>query len=159
MSHSFVADRMLGKLARKLRLLGFDTLYIRKALPGEILSIVDLEKRSLLTRHRELHSRAVKRGIESFLLKSNDWRGQLKATLMRFGITAKDIKSFTRCADCNALLFTRAPEEVARVVPQYVLFTHKHFLQCPACDKVYWKGTHPDRILQTFLGIVPSDGD
>lgn len=159
MRHRFLADRMLGKLSRKLRLLGIDTRYERYCLPAEVLEIAEMESLALLTRHRELHAKALRRGVESFLLKSNDWRGQLKAVVMRFDIRSTDIKPFTRCADCNALLTRRSPDEVILLVPQYVQFTHNHFLQCPACGKVYWKGTHPDRILQTFSGIIPLNGD
>lgn len=159
MGRRFFADRTLGKLCRKLRLLGIDTRYERFYSPAEVLEIVEQERLVLLTRHRQLHSKALRREVESFLLKSNDWRGQLKAVVMRFDIRSTDIRPFTRCADCNALLARRSPDEVILLVPQYVLFTHDHFLQCPACGKVYWKGTHPDRILQTFSGIIPLNGD
>lgn len=146
----FLADRMLGKLSKKLRLLGFDTLYFNNADEKSLLEILLLEERILLTRDREFHSIAIKQGCRSFLLKSNYWESQLRAVFQRFKLVSVMAKPFSRCSHCNAELERVSPESVKNDVPDYVFFTQEEFLRCMGCGRIYWKGTHVPRIIDTL---------
>ncbi|MBO8166222.1 MAG: Mut7-C RNAse domain-containing protein [Kosmotoga sp.] len=157
----FLADRMLGKLSKKLRMLGFDTLYFNNVDEKYLLDIILMEERILLTRDRELHSIAIKKGYKSFLLKSNYWQSQLRAVFQRFKLRPEMVKPFSRCSRCNAELEAVSPETVKNEVPDYVFFTQEEFLRCRGCGRIYWKGTHVPKIMDTlrdFMGGLSHDG-
>jgi len=144
----FLVDRMLGKLAKKLRMLGFDTLYFSEIEENELLTMASNEGRILLTRDKELFEKAVKRGIETFLIKSDRWRSQISAVLKRFRISENDLKLFSRCMECNTVLKEVSKQDVVLDVPEYVYMTHERFLKCPMCGKVYWAGTHVEDMVE-----------
>ncbi len=135
----FTADRMLGKLAKKLRLLGIDTEYFKDVDEETILKFCEEEKRILLTRDTELYEKALKRGVEVFLLKSDDWRSQLRAIHDRFKIQGEP---YTRCSICNVVLVKVNKNLVKGRVPEYVYLTQEEFYECPRCHRIYWRGTH-----------------
>ncbi|KQM12535.1 hypothetical protein AOA80_01760 [Methanomassiliicoccales archaeon RumEn M1] len=133
----FLADEMLGSLARWLRIMGYDAEYARDMRDDDILRQAVDEERMLLTRDRELASRAGDRGI---LLQGDDAIGHLEAVVRRFDLTFDEER--TRCALCNRQLVPMSVEEAAPRVPPRVLERHREFLTCPSCGRVYWKGTH-----------------
>ncbi|MEA2066259.1 MAG: Mut7-C RNAse domain-containing protein [Thermotogota bacterium] len=153
----FLADRMLGRLAKKLRMLGIDTMYYNIIEEGEIIEIVVKEKRVLLTRDSELHSRCMKKGLESFLLKSNYWDSQLRAVFHRFINRSDQINFLTRCSHCNSLLESVSYKKIKYEVPEYVLFTNDQFLKCYGCGQLYWKGSHVKNIINTFIEVLGKD--
>ncbi|AKI96481.1 Mut7-C RNAse domain-containing protein [Kosmotoga pacifica] len=154
----FLADRMLGKLAKKLRILGFDTLYFNEISEEDLLKIVLEENRVLLTRDREFHAKAVKAGSRSFLLKSNYWQGQLRAVFQRFKLQPEFFKPFSRCSKCNAELEKVDPDDIKTKVPDYVFFTQVEFLRCTGCGQIYWKGTHVPRIINALSDFINEGG-
>jgi len=142
----FIADSMLGRLAKWLRLIGYDTLYFRDIEDSLLLRIAREEQRVLLTRD----TRIVKvRGLGQHLLLSyNDPFEQLKEVvdsldLMRKGKTPT---LHSRCAICNGTLADITKEHAQGHVPEYVLKTALNFRRCMQCKRLYWKGTHTDRI-------------
>ncbi len=153
----FLADRMLGRLAKKLRMLGIDTMYYNIIEESEIIEIVKKEKRILLTRNGELHSRCLKRGIDSFLLKSNYWESQLRAVFHRFINRADQINFLTRCSHCNNMLERVSYREIKHEIPEYVLYTNNQFLKCYGCGQIYWKGSHVKKILNKFVEVLGKD--
>lgn len=150
----FLADRMLGRLAKKLRMLGIDTMYYNIIEESEIIEIVRKEKRILLTRDSELHSRCMKKGLESFLLKSNYWESQLRAVFHRYINRIGQINFLTRCSHCNNVLHSVSYKEIKHEVPEYVLFTNDQFLKCYGCGQVYWKGSHVSKIMNKFTEVL-----
>jgi len=151
----FVADVHLGRLAAYLRMLGFDTLY-RNDAPDEDLARASTEQqRILLTRDRGLLKRGtVTRG---YCVRQTLPREQLAEVLERFEL-ARLAAPFTRCMACNGDLKRAAKEEVADRLPLGVLGRHEEFLACPACGRVYWKGTHYQRmskLVERLLGQRP----
>ncbi|AEH51713.1 Mut7-C RNAse domain-containing protein [Pseudothermotoga thermarum] len=144
----FFADRMLGKLAKKLRLLGFDTLYLSQIEEDEILKLCFETGRILITRNRELHMKALKQGIRSLLLKSDSWRQQL-VELSKV-LDLKNADRMTRCSLCNAELILANPEKVKQKVPLYVQQIRNEFYECPVCGRLYWEGTHVEHALEEF---------
>ncbi|MCD6253597.1 MAG: Mut7-C RNAse domain-containing protein [Thermotogae bacterium] len=142
----FLADRMLGKLAKKLRILGFDTLYFREAAEEEILQRVRQEGRILLTKDRDLLYKALKAGLDVYGIKSDKWRSQLLAVLKRFRISPGSLEPFSRCIECNAKLEKVDKSQIESLVPEYVYRTQESFYRCPACGRIYWAGSHVEKM-------------
>jgi uncharacterized protein with PIN domain len=133
----FVVDGMLGSLARWLRLLGYDTDYVNQRDDAELVRIARAENRVLLTRDREL---AARRGVQALLVESQVLDEQLAQVKMAFPLTPGIASA--RCSVCNTHLVSVTREEVADQVPAYVLRRHHHFLHCPGCGRIYWRGSH-----------------
>lgn len=133
----FVADVMLGRLARWVRALGYDTLYDAVWNDAQLAEIARREERILLTRDVELTKR---RGVVSVLIADDKVMAQL-AQLLR-ELKLDDAGAFTRCIECNAELQTTDAAQIAGRVPPYVLATQTQFKACPQCGKIYWRGTH-----------------
>lgn len=144
----FFADRMLGKLAKKLRLLGFDTIYLPQIEEEKILQICKQNDRILITRDKTLHMRALKTGLISHLIHSDKWKDQLIELSMRFDL--RNAHKMTRCSLCNAELVATSVEKIKDRVPLYIQDTQDNFFICPVCNKVYWAGSHVQHALEEF---------
>ena len=140
-SARFVADTMLGRLARWLRILGYDTHYDPALDDDALLRIAQAEDRILLTRD---HALARRGGPSAFLIDHDDLLAQLQAIRQRFGDPPD--APFSRCPVCNARLVPVPREAVAAYVPAFVWQQHERFHRCPSCDRIYWPGTHFERM-------------
>ena len=138
----FLADNMLGRLATWLRLLGYDTAYRPEADDSELARVARAEDRVLLTRDVELTRR---RGLRHLLIESENVDEQLQQVFRALDLTAR--QAFSRCAECNVPLDPASKETIQSQVPPYVFQTQDHFLRCPRCQRVYWRGTHWARML------------
>jgi uncharacterized protein with PIN domain len=136
----FIADAMLGKLARWLRVLGFDTLYMQGN-DHSIAARARAEGRILLTRDTEL---ARRKGLQVMLIGSQKLDSQLTQVVQTFGYQMLVLPP--RCMNCNGILHSRTTEQVRHLVPPYVAKTQQVFHQCSNCGKVYWQGTHWEQI-------------
>ncbi|WP_269473935.1 Mut7-C RNAse domain-containing protein [Athalassotoga saccharophila] len=141
----FLCDNTIGKLMKKLRLLGFD------AQPFD--EYRNNNDRILLTRSREKWQ---KWPGESFLIVSNNWRDQLKEVERRYSLI-QEMRPFTRCVECNTLLADVKAEEVRDRIPERVFLTVKDFKICPNCKRIYWHGTHVENIMKNFEGVFDID--
>ncbi len=140
----FVADSMMGKLAKWLRIMGYDTLYQSYYRPGALDQLLK-EGRRLLTRHekRADHYR------EAILLRPNRVAEQLAELKKRLPLRPDPSRWFSRCLICNALLKHAALEEARENVPEYVFYRNIHSIRvCPRCGRYYWPGTHRMRMIQ-----------
>lgn len=136
----FIADAMLGSLAKWLRILGFDTLYFKTIDDNELVKIARQEQRILLTRDTHLVKR---KKIDSYILiRSNEVSGQLKEVLLWIKNQGSKVKGNPRCAVCNGELSTADKESVANDVPEHVFLNFSSFFRCQSCGKVYWEGSH-----------------
>jgi len=135
----FVADVMLGSLAKWLRVLGYDTHYQPSYPPGAIEVLIK-EGRVLLTRHRR---RAAQSGQHAVLIHGNHVAGQLMELAKARHLSPPAAAWFSRCLLCNAPL-RQAHESVAREhVPDYVFHQNvPHIHVCPSCGKYFWPGSH-----------------
>ncbi len=151
----FIADAMLGNLAKWLRILGFDTLYFKAIDDNELIKIAKQEQRILLTRDTRL---VKSKKIGSYILiKSNDISGQLREVLLWLKDRGLTVKGNPRCAKCNGELLTADKESVANDVPEHVFLNFDSFFRCINCDKVYWDGSHRkliDEKIQNVLGEI-----
>lgn len=153
----FIADCMLGKLAKWLKLLGLDTVYMRSAEDNELVRIALREDRILLTRDNELSGRKMVRDRALFIESDNTW-GQLRQVLSRFEIEPTEEMLFTRCTVCNEPIEEVSKLSVKSDVPEYVYKTQEHFKLCPSCRRIYWRGTHIEHILDALSQQKTTDG-
>ncbi|MFQ5465130.1 MAG: Mut7-C RNAse domain-containing protein [Thermodesulfobacteriota bacterium] len=151
----FFADAMLGRLATWMRALGYDVLYERDIPDGELLRRSIEEGRVILTRDTLLVRRRAACG-RSFFVTCDRVRDQVREVARRF---PPDPGLFlTRCLRCNAPLAEAPKEDVRGRVPPYVFETQEAFRRCPRCRRVYWAGTHRDRMLDELGGIMKEYG-
>jgi uncharacterized protein with PIN domain len=147
----FALDGHLGKLARLLRMLGFDAWYENKVDDEALARVALLEHRIVLSRDRGLlKRRAVSRG---YLVRSLEPRVQLEEVVRRFDLTGS-AKLFSRCMRCNAPLQRVEREEVAPQLPRAVAHRYAEFSRCPGCGRVFWRGTHWDRMRDLAAKIL-----
>jgi uncharacterized protein with PIN domain len=150
----FIADGMLGKLARWLRLAGHDVIYIGdlKVPAGEqddaLLSLSRREDRVLLTCDIELHRRARRAGAKSAFIQGSDLVDQLVQVSRRSGSKINIRPENSRCPMCNGMLEEAGKEEVEGKVPANVLEGQSEFWRCSSCGKIYWHGTHWKTIVE-----------
>lgn len=150
---AFVLDVHLGKLARILRLLGFDALYRTDYDDTEIIRIALTEDRIILTRDRRmLFNRTI---THAHWLHSTNSEEQAREVLERFDLI-NQIQRFLRCPSCNGLLQTVEKEVILTQLEPLTRTYYNEFFQCPDCRKIYWKGTHFNRIVDKLNAIVES---
>ncbi len=137
----FLADEMLKKTARWLRLIGFDTLYLEKLSDAAVLEKALMEERVLLTRDEELAKQAGKLGAAVLLLPQQGIVEDLGKILSAYGLTPA-FPEKTRCPECNGALLDVKLEEIEGEVPEGSRESSKRFWKCSSCGKVYWEGAH-----------------
>jgi uncharacterized protein with PIN domain len=147
----FVADRMLGKLAKWLRVLGYDVVYLRNASEGEILQNLQ-EGRTLLTRNRRAQKWHGKGNV--FIVEDNDPKIQLREVVKGLGLPELDAAVLSRCLSCNRTLEAVRREAVREEVPDYIYQRQEEFFRCSDCGKVYWHGSHAARMRQQLRKIL-----
>ncbi|MBI1865455.1 MAG: Mut7-C RNAse domain-containing protein [Nitrospirae bacterium] len=148
MEHRFIADAMLGRLARWLRALGCDVEYFPEISDKEIAERAEHEGRVILTRDTLLIRRRNVRD-NHFFVEGDHYPDQLRQVVRRFGIDPRS-GFLTRCVECNAILEDCSGESVRDKVPLYVFETQEAFKICPSCRRVYWPATHRARIVAKF---------
>ena len=142
----FIADTMLGKLSKWLRILGFDTLYYHNKEDDKLLELALSENRLILTRKTSLKEREDIKHQLLFII-NNDPLKQLKEVLQHYNLTIDAHNIFTLCLICNRKLAAFPAELAKDRVPEYVATTEKTFFICPHCNKVFWRGTHYKNML------------
>jgi uncharacterized protein with PIN domain len=142
-SFKFIADINVGKLARWLRIMGYDTLIFKGNDDADMLTASLAENRTILTRDSQLMKRRlITRGqIKAILIKSDNTEEQLNQVLETLNL-APAPPPFALCLECNEQLVAKRKEEVRDSVPAYVFQTQNEYMECPACCRIYWKGTH-----------------
>jgi len=147
----FLCDAMLGTLCRWLRFFGYDAEYggVRMA-DSEMLARAADERRWLLTRDRDLASI----GVRTTLVRSTGLEDQLVEVLARLQLRPAPNLDHSRCASCNGELGEADREAVAGIVPPYTLSTARRFRRCRGCGRVYWPGTHGDRINARLRRVI-----
>ncbi|MFQ5918849.1 MAG: Mut7-C RNAse domain-containing protein [Thermoplasmata archaeon] len=140
-SSRYLCDHMLGTLARWLRLLGYDTAYPQALRDDELLELAKREGRLLLTRDRDLATRS---GPGGLYVRSDELDSQVRQVLAELRPEAGDPMS--RCSVCNGTLIETSRESARRAVPEGVWERQERFWRCTSCDRLYWRGTHWDRM-------------
>lgn len=150
-SHRFVADRMIGRLARMLRLLGYDTLYQPELDPARLAELAAREDRIILTRG-DIHLRY--RGATNVLsVKSEYPPEQLREVVAEFSLDPRS-GLWTRCTICNSRIAPAAKEEIKDLVKPKVFEAYSEFYRCSGCGRAYWHGSHVERILKNLSLVL-----
>ena len=156
---AFIADAMLGRLARWLRILGYDTAYEKVITDEALVERAVREQRWLLTRDRRLALRKLLRGRHT-LIASDLVEGQLSQLHrdLKVDLDMTHQRDY-RCADCNVVLISISPEVAVSLVPPFIAQHYQTFLQCPQCRKVFWTGTHWHDLIRRVTAIKESGTD
>ena len=150
--HKFFADVMLGSLARWLRILGFDTCYDNRIEDVELVERCLREDRVALTRDRGLvRRRALK---QCLLVEGNALDQQLSEVFSYTDSTVIPGLILTRCVECNLPIETIEKSRIQKEVPAFVYRSQSLFRRCPGCRRVYWAGTHRERILDRLQELI-----
>lgn len=143
----FIADAHLGKLAKYLRLCGFDTLFDPDLDDGDIINVALNESRIVLSRDKDLLNNL--KAVAGYRVLSAQPAVQLNEVMESYNL--KDQMSpFSRCLECNGVLLFINREEVIEMLPEGVKELHSVFRKCDKCGRVYWEGTHYQK-MKTFI--------
>jgi uncharacterized protein len=146
----FLADAMLGKLSRWLRMLGQDVEYNVELADDQLLAQSKAEGRVLLTKDFELYQRALGRGIEAFYLQGTSEAERLAELTERFGLPLEIDMDKSHCPRCNAKLQAAVKEQIEGDVEKNTFLFYDRFWKCPNCGHVYWQGAHWKQIQETL---------
>jgi len=146
----FIADGMLGKLTRWLRMLGQDVTYSTQFEDADLLAMAEKEQRILLTRDSDLYQRAASKGVEAFYVEGRTEAEKLAELAKRFGFSlAIDLKR-SRCPRCNAEIRLTPKETLAGKVEKNTFIYYNEFWECSKCGRIYWQGAHWEGIRATL---------
>ena len=137
-----LCDHMLGSLARWLRLMGYDTAYPEPGPDRDLIDRARKEGRILLTRDKELAARVT----GAVQVRSDELEVQIREVAGVLGLRLAD--PLSRCSLCNEVLVPALPEDVKGLVPEAVRSRHQEFWRCPSCKRVYWQGSHWDKMVE-----------
>lgn len=152
----FICDVHLGRLARSLRMMGFDTQFSSDVSDRILAQRSHEENRILLTRDRELLKRGRVR-LGMYMRDRQPWK-QAGQVVRWCTITEDMVSAFTRCLECNTPLEDADATTVAREVPTHARRTNDAFEYCTQCDTVYWEGTHVDRMRRFLRDVFKKSG-
>ncbi len=144
---------MVGKLAKWLRFLGIDVVYVQSGNLEEIVKIAQNEGRIILTRNTDVIKKLKGHRVWIYFLPTEKSEFQLKDVVEKFNLW-QEIRPFSRCTVCNKPLVPVSKEDVRGKVPFYVFQNVDHFEKCPGCGRIYWKGTHVERLRKKLSKIL-----
>ena len=147
----FLADGMLGKLTRWLRMMGCDVKYFNDLDDDELIRISIKENRVLLTRDIELIRRAASKGVDAFFVEGRDEIERLAEISEHFNVKLEINVENSRCPKCNARIHPVSKSRVEKRVPPATLRFYDEFWECPRCGQIYWQGSHWKKITRTLL--------
>lgn len=146
-----LCDHMLGSLARWLRFMGYDTAYPKPAPDRELVALARKEERILITRDKELAARVP----GAMQVRSDDLEEQIREVAA--GLPLRLVDPLSRCSLCNTVLEPVAVDEVEDFVPEGVRSRHQEFWRCTSCGRVYWQGSHWDKMVERLNNLhLPS---
>lgn len=152
MEYKFIADTMLGKLARWMRIMGCDVEYFPRITDKELVERAWRGGRIILTRDTLLIQRRKARG-NHFFVQGDGYKDQLRQVVKGFSIDPWN-STLTRCLLCNELLVEVEKTAVEDKVPPYVYETQDTFKTCPSCHRFYWGATHKDEMVKQLKDIL-----
>jgi len=135
----FILTKELGRLAKWLRILGFDARYFKEGSPGSLIIESLREERIIVTRNHRLPKSA---GVKIVVLEAEKIKDEVREFLSAFNIKPDPQMMFSRCTLCNEELVGIEKEKVKDKVPEYVFKTQENFITCLKCKRIYWQGTH-----------------
>ena len=146
----FIADKMVGRLCKWLRILGYDCIYFKEDKKIELIYSSLRDDRIILTRDSMLKK---KKRLKLLFIKSQFIKEQIEQVVKDLKLEIDKDKLFSRCLICNKPVEKVKKESVKDRVPQYVYEMQESFSICKSCDKIYWKGTHWNKIIEDLKEI------
>ena len=143
MEIKFFADNNVGKLAKWLRMMGYDTLFFNGSDDSHMVAIALAEGRVILTRDTQIMRRRVVTSgqLKAILIRGDKPEQQMHQVVDSLNLDCQ-FRPFTICLECNQPLLPRSKEQVKDLVPPYVFQTQVKYVECPTCHRIYWRGTH-----------------
>jgi uncharacterized protein len=151
----FICDDNLGKLAKYLRIMGFDTCFRENIDNSKLLRLADAEQRFLLTRDHHLLARSHPFGM--LVLEDDEPLKQLEKTIQALSLKINASLLFARCSQCNVICREIDKSQIVAEVWPYILKTQEIISQCPSCKRYYWKGTHYQRLVKKLRNVIPDE--
>jgi uncharacterized protein with PIN domain len=146
----FIATKELGRLAKWMRILGFDTEYFKEDNYSKLKIIALRDQRVILTKNTKLSK---PRGIKLVRIKSDLLNQQLSEILKELEIKPDKNLMFSRCTICNVALESVDKDKIKHKVPEFVFNAQQDFVVCPVCQRVYWAGTHWGNVTEVLEEI------
>jgi uncharacterized protein with PIN domain len=146
-SLKFIVDNNVGKLAKWLRMMGYDTLFFKGSDDSRMVSTALDEGRVILTRDTQIMKRRVVTSgrLKAILIKSDKPELQMQQVINDLNLDCQ-FRPFAICLECNQPLLERSKQQVEGQVPPYVFQTQNQYVECPVCHRIYWRGTHWQRM-------------
>ncbi len=155
MAPCFVADCMVGRLAKWLRAFGFDVTYHPFAEDAQLLAWAREKDAILITRDTLL---ARRKGVRIIFVRDDHLEQQLRQVAEEAPLDLSQARPLSRCMVCNHLLEPIPKEAVRSRVPPYVYATQETFVRCPSCQRIYWRGTHAGKIQERLARLLGQAG-
>ena len=146
----FLASQELGRLAKWLRILGFDTVYFKDNNKSSLIITAMRENRIVLTRNNIILK---DKALKTIFVKSQKVKDQLKEVFSNLSIEPDEDLMFSRCTVCNSQLESLDKEKAKPDVPEYVFQTQNEFYRCKVCSRIYWRGTHWGNVKEALKEI------
>jgi len=140
---NFIVDSNVGKLARWLRIMGYDTVFFNAGNDSRMVAIALAEQRVILTRDTQIIKRRVVTNgqLKVLLIQSDKPELQMHQVIEALHLECQ-FNPFTLCLECNQPLVEKSKQQVKELVPHYVFQTQDQYMECPVCHRIYWRGTH-----------------
>jgi hypothetical protein len=147
----FIVDNNVGKLAKWLRMMGYDAVFFDGS------DDAYLEDRVILTRDTQLMKRGIIASgrLKAILLQTDEPEPQMRQVVQTLKLDPQS-RPFTLCLECNQPLVKRSKAEVKERVPPYVFQTQSQYMECPACHRIYWRGTHWQAMTRKLQKLLES---
>jgi uncharacterized protein with PIN domain len=160
MEIKFIADNNVGKLARWLRLIGYDTLLFRQKDDRQMIKTALSEDRAILTKDSQFMRRrlVVDGRLKAIHIKQDNPDLQVQEVVQTLNLDYH-FKPFSLCLECNQGLISRDKEEVQNRVPAHVSETQTHYTECPTCHRIYWRGTHWQAMVRKLQELQSRTGE
>lgn len=151
----FMVDCNVGKLTKWLRLMGYDARFFNGSDDSQLVATAQAEGRVILSRDTQIMKRRLITSgqLKAILIQSDDPEQQIRQVIDALHLDYQ-LKPFTLCLECNQALVERDKGEVEELVPPYVFKTQDQFMQCPNCQRIFWRGTHWQAMTQRLKKFV-----
>ena len=152
----FIVDNNVGKLAKWLRMLGYDAVFFDGSDDSYLVAKALAEDRIILTRDTQIMKRGVITSgrLKAILINSDEPEPQIRQVIDTLNLDCR-LRPFTLCLECNQPLEERSKDQVKDRVPPYVFLKQKQYMECPACHRIYWRGTHWKAMTEKLKRFLP----
>lgn len=151
----FIVDHNVGKLAKWLRMMGYDTLFFNGDNDSRMIALAHKEGRVILTKDTQImRRRLITNGqIKALLIRGDKPEMQMRQVITTFNLDPQ-FRPFSICLECNQSLRERSKPQLQDLVPPYVFQTQSQYMECPTCHRIYWRGTHWQAMTRKLAGFI-----